>query len=114
MGSAAFGIDIGLGSETAPLAAGTPAQLDREAQEPGAPLLGLRIRGAFETILATTRPSKSGVWLPLILMTHPSLRDPVRILANVRGERIGFTVRLKASGPIGIEMTAASRQSRGM
>ena len=83
VGSTAFGVDISLDSETPPLPIATPAQLDAEALEPGAPLLGQRIQRAFETILATTRPSKSGVWLPLILMAHPSFRDPVRILANV-------------------------------
>ena len=45
--------------------------------------MGTRVLRAFQEIMAISRPSESGFWLPVYMMTHPWLRAPVRLLANV-------------------------------
>jgi cytochrome P450 len=42
-----------------------------------------RVLDAFHKILEASSPDKTGIWLPIFLMVHPSFRGPIRTLANL-------------------------------
>ena len=82
VGTTGFGVDVDLEVDY-----DTGGRDGIAAEAPRSPLpepdMGTRVLRAFQEIMAISRPSESGFWLPVYMMTHPWLRAPVRLLANV-------------------------------